>query len=97
MTAGFLGSKGTKFTTELPEQRKLSDQKFQAFEAFISEHMSELRNYNTINISKQEGRVALIELNRPKALNALCDELIMELNQATKELDLDNDVSKLIQ
>ncbi|MBE9535658.1 MAG: nitrate- and nitrite sensing domain-containing protein, partial [Proteobacteria bacterium] len=34
-TAGFLGSKGAKFVTELPAQRKLTDEKITALNSFL--------------------------------------------------------------
>lgn len=37
-----------------------------------------------------KGKVAFIQLNRPKALNALCDELIAELNTLTTQIDADS-------
>ena len=47
-------------------------------------------------IFKKINKVALIELNRPKFLNALCDELIMELNQALDSIEKDNTLSVLV-
>lgn len=47
-------------------------------------------------MEKREGRVALIQLNRPKALNALCSPLIKELNDATSKLDQDPDVGAIV-
>lgn len=49
--------------------------------------------YNNILVEKKEGGVGLITLNRPKALNALCDELMLELNDATRRFDQDSEVS----
>eukprot|EP00941_MAST-03F_sp_MAST-3F-sp1_P006549 g6549.t1 len=43
----------------------------------------------TPSIDSGNERVALITLNRPKALNALCNQLINELNDCTRKLDLD--------
>ncbi|KXS18146.1 ClpP/crotonase [Gonapodya prolifera JEL478] len=40
--------------------------------------------------------VALVQLNRPKALNALCDPLMAELNVVLKELDADPDVKAIV-
>ena len=41
-------------------------------------------------ITETHNKVALIKLNRPKSLNALCDEMIIELNQHTQAIDADN-------
>ena len=41
-------------------------------------------NYSYI-LSEQRGSVGLITLNRPKALNALCDGLIDEAHASTKD------------
>ena len=52
--------------------------------------------YNTLKVAAPEDGVAVITLHRPKALNALCDELISELNTATKALDRDPDVKAIV-
>jgi len=49
-----------------------------------------------VKVEKREGRVALIELYRPKALNALCNQLVEELNHATKMLDTDPQVGAMV-
>lgn len=46
-------------------------------------------SYEMIMPEARGPRVALITLNRPKALNALCDQLITELNDCTRKLDAD--------
>ena len=43
-----------------------------------------------------EGGVALIELDRPKALNALCDGLMSEVGKALDELEVDNEIGCVI-
>ncbi|KAI9298565.1 ClpP/crotonase [Neoconidiobolus thromboides FSU 785] len=56
------------------------------------------------NLSKQythitteiRGRVALITLNRPKALNALCSPLMEELNEALVNYDNDNNIGAIV-
>ena len=42
------------------------------------------------------GAVGLITLNRPKALNALCDSLIRELNQALDTFEADNAIGAIV-
>ena len=41
-------------------------------------------------LKETRGRVALITLNRPRALNALCDQLMSELNETLQEIDQDD-------
>ena len=43
-----------------------------------------------------EGRVAIIRLNRPKALNALCADLVRELGQALDTFEKDPDIGCLV-
>lgn len=43
-----------------------------------------------------EGKVAILTLNRPKALNALCDALIRELNTNLKEIEADSSIGAII-
>lgn len=52
--------------------------------------------YNYILTSRPEPSVALITLNRPKALNALSSPLFAELNQALKDLDNDASVGAVV-
>lgn len=42
------------------------------------------------------GNVGLITLNRPKALNALCVQLVSELGQALDEIDADKDIRAIV-
>ncbi len=44
-------------------------------------------------IFKKKNKVALIELSRPKFLNALCDDLIKELNQVLDTIEQDDNIS----
>lgn len=37
-----------------------------------------------------------VTLNRPKALNALCTPLFVELNEAIKSLDSDKDIGAIV-
>jgi enoyl-CoA hydratase len=56
---------------------------------------TESPQYKNILVEKKDG-VGLITLNRPKALNALCEELIVELNDAAKRFDSDNEVGAIV-
>lgn len=48
-------------------------------------------SYSHIIVEKRgaDNQVGLVQLNRPKALNALCDELMKELGEAMESLDND--------
>lgn len=54
--------------------------------------------YKNIVVEKkgEKQNVGLITLNRPKALNALCDALIDELADAVTALDKDDKVGALV-
>ena len=51
---------------------------------------------DNILVEKRPGGVALITLNRPKQLNALCDDLMYELNDTLKAFDKDDDVRAIV-
>ncbi|MFJ5298588.1 enoyl-CoA hydratase [Pseudomonas sp. NPDC088368] len=51
--------------------------------------------YETI-LKEIKGRVALLTLNRPQALNALNAQLISELNHALDELERDRDIGCIV-
>jgi enoyl-CoA hydratase len=46
--------------------------------------------------TEARGRVALIRLNRPQALNALCDQLMEELGQALRGFDDDPNIAAIV-
>lgn len=55
--------------------------------------------YNTLEVTKditKDGGVCIIKLNRPKALNALCAELTMELADALTKLEADDKIGCVI-
>lgn len=52
-------------------------------------------NYENILV-ETEGKVGLIRLNRPKALNALNDQLMDELGHALKAFDADQDIGCIV-
>jgi enoyl-CoA hydratase len=47
-------------------------------------------------IVERKGRVGLITFNRPKALNALCDQLVAELGQALDEFEGDDAIGAIV-
>lgn len=47
-------------------------------------------------LTERRGKVGLITLNRPKALNALCDALVLELNTEMTKLDADPEVGAIV-
>ena len=47
-------------------------------------------------LTEVEGRVAIIRLNRPKALNALCVQLMDELGQALRGYDADPAIAAIV-
>lgn len=51
--------------------------------------------YKTIQV-KTEGRVGVITLDRPEALNALCDELTTELAAALAKFEGDSDIGCVV-
>ncbi|KAF9017532.1 ClpP/crotonase [Hymenopellis radicata] len=53
-------------------------------------------SYENIIAARPVPGVALITLNRPKALNALSSPLFLELNDAMKEADSDNSVGAIV-
>lgn len=47
-------------------------------------------------ITSKKGRVAIVQLNRPKALNALNTPLMLELNSALADFDSDDNVGAVV-
>jgi enoyl-CoA hydratase len=45
---------------------------------------------------ERRGRVGLVTLNRPQALNALCDALVEELNRVFDDLEADDDIGAIV-
>jgi 1,4-dihydroxy-2-naphthoyl-CoA synthase len=52
--------------------------------------------YETILTSRPSPRVALVTLNRPKALNALNAALMKELNEALRAIDADEGIGAIV-
>jgi enoyl-CoA hydratase len=47
-------------------------------------------------LTETHGRTALIRLNRPQALNALCDQLMGELGDALAGYDADDAIAAIV-
>jgi enoyl-CoA hydratase len=47
-------------------------------------------------LTETQGKVGLIRLNRPQALNALCDQLMTELGQALRDYDADPAIAAIV-
>jgi enoyl-CoA hydratase len=47
-------------------------------------------------ILDRKGRVGIVTLNRPKALNALCDSLVAEIGSAFDELEADDNIGAIV-
>jgi 1,4-dihydroxy-2-naphthoyl-CoA synthase len=43
-----------------------------------------------------QGKVGIVQLNRPKALNALCNDLMHELNEALAGFDEDQSIGAMV-
>lgn len=54
------------------------------------------QSYEHIIVSRPDPSVVLVTLNRPKALNALCDGLFKELNSALETADKDDSVGAMV-
>jgi enoyl-CoA hydratase/carnithine racemase len=52
--------------------------------------------YENILTSRPASRVALVTLNRPKALNALNAALMKELNEALRAIDADEGIGAIV-
>ncbi|KAJ3330621.1 putative enoyl-CoA hydratase, mitochondrial [Blyttiomyces sp. JEL0837] len=46
--------------------------------------------------TEKRGKVGLVTLHRPKALNALCSPLMKDLNDALREFDADDEVGAIV-
>ena len=54
------------------------------------------KTYENILASRPEPGVALVTLNRPKALNALNTALFTELNDALRLIDADREIGAIV-
>jgi len=66
--------------------------------AIATRQMSSGPAYEYILVDKkgENSNIGLITLNRPKALNALCDPLMVEVNDAMKVMDEDPNIASIV-
>ena len=57
--------------------------------------MSDVKSYENILV-RTEGRVGIVQLNRPKALNALDTPTMLEVNDALADFDADDSIGCLV-
>jgi enoyl-CoA hydratase len=57
--------------------------------------MNQIPAYENIIVDRK-GRVGIVTLNRPKALNALCDALVAELGQALAAFEADTGIGAVV-
>ncbi|CAG2169913.1 unnamed protein product [Oppiella nova] len=57
-----------------------------------------VKAYTHINVGVkgQKNNIGFIQLNRPKALNALCDGLMSEVSKAIDEFEADKDIAAIV-
>lgn len=77
-------------------QEHYSQKVIHIFKAYIK--CLDYSNFKFENIlfEKKEGGVGFVQLNRPKALNALCDALSHEVITILKELDSDPEIGCIV-
>ncbi|KAJ4346082.1 hypothetical protein N0V95_005698 [Ascochyta clinopodiicola] len=54
------------------------------------------KSYEHLLVSTPKPGVGFVQLNRPKALNALCTPLILELNQALRDFQADKSIGAIV-
>ncbi|OAD54232.1 Enoyl-CoA hydratase, mitochondrial [Eufriesea mexicana] len=64
----------------------------------VKHYCCQVQNYEFIKVeyTGENKNVALVTLNRPKALNALCDKLMIELNDAISKFDRNDSIGAIV-
>ncbi|XP_076169108.1 enoyl-CoA hydratase, short chain 1 [Ptiloglossa arizonensis] len=81
------------FTKSLQIGRKL-----QQFGPSVKYYCCQVPNYEFVKLETtgEKKNVGLITLNRPKALNALCDKLMSEVNDAVSRFEKDESIGAIV-
>lgn len=82
--------------TNIPKRCLILYRKLTAFPTTRQLSHSLRESYDHILAEKKPGYVGFIQLNRPKALNALCDALFDDLIHAAQSFDTDPEVGCLV-
>jgi enoyl-CoA hydratase/carnithine racemase len=82
---------GTVFSTRPPTKF----QNYRQTNSFYRNFSTELPKFEMVKQEKR-GNVGLVTLDRPKALNALCDQLMNELNAALFAFDKDDEIGAIV-
>lgn len=64
--------------------------------SFIVGQAQQNYEFIKVDIAGEKKNVGLVTLNRPKALNALCDKLMTELNNAVNKLDTNDSIGAIV-
>ena len=62
----------------------------------IAKRFCLLKPRSNLLVSLENENTLLVQLNRPKSLNALCDDLINELNETLTEAETDSRVRSVV-
>lgn len=64
----------------------------------VLQHICSVSEYENIIVDKvgKNKNVGLVQLNRPKSLNALCDALVSDVAAAVQQFDQDSSVSAIV-
>lgn len=70
----------------------------QQFSSFVKFYSCQSSNYEFIKVEAtgEKKNIGLITLNRPKALNALCNQLMSEVNEAIQQFDKDESIGAVV-
>lgn len=64
--------------------------------SFIVGQAEQNYEFIKVEIAGEKKNVGLVTLNRPKALNALCNKLMTELNNAVNKLDTNDSIGAIV-
>jgi hypothetical protein len=96
---GFAGNAHTQFFNRNCKMFSRSTSRFLGSVLTVrnfSHHAQHGKKEYKMILSEIHGKVGLIRLNRPKALNALCNDLIAEVIDAGKDFDKNSEIGAIV-